>query len=609
MIHTILKGIHMPTVVICGFTLYVQDDSMDETIPKYRTLYEPFRLPIDYISASGEVFSLAKSVSDDLELMGTMEAPSMYSYLLSPKHQFGEMMLVEWNKKYTTNVQFLKDTQRVLSDTEYYKDKMHDSTYTMDCPRLMEIWRDVKSNRNFLDVYSYVDFELFKDLNNSAEFLQMVSYINLISPLLSLLIPVIALVLPFLILKIQGIPITFSVYIEVLKDIAKNNFIGKTLMQLEDISWDKVLYILFTTGLYILQIYQNVSMCTRYYKNTAIINGYLLDMRDYITHSIRSMRAFASVHRNNESYVEFCDELVTRADNLAVFEGELKCITPFCKSVSKFNNIGYIMKVYYKLHNSMALEDNIRYSFGFAGFIDNMLGVYNSLAARTVHFATFSPSADLVFTGQYYPPQKDEKYIANDCSFDKNIILSGPNASGKSTLIKTTCLNIIFAQIFGCGFFETCHMVPYERIHTYLNIPDTSGRDSLFQAESRRCKEIIDIIRTSPHQRHFCIFDELFSGTNPVEATKAGYALLTYISKFKTVNFILTTHYTDICERFKKSKRVRNFRMKTLMEKKTDKLTYTYKIRRGVSKVQGAIAVLKEMQFPDEIIRTVKNFR
>jgi DNA mismatch repair ATPase MutS len=55
-----------------------------------------------------------------------------------------------------------------------------------------------------------------------------------------------------------------------------------------------------------------------------------------------------------------------------------------------------------------------------------------------------------------------------------------------------------------------------------LNIPDSSGRDSLFQAESRRCKEIIDIINKDKTHRHFCIFDELFSGTNPVETTKAG---------------------------------------------------------------------------------------
>jgi hypothetical protein len=61
-----------------------------------------------------------------------------------------------------------------------------------------------------------------------------------------------------------------------------------------------------------------------------------------------------------------------------------------------------------------------------------------------------------------------------------------------------------------------------------LNIPDTSGRDSLFQAEARRCKEIIDIIDEPllTDARHFCIFDELFSGTIAAEATSASYGFL-----------------------------------------------------------------------------------
>ena len=37
----------------------------------------------------------------------------------------------------------------------------------------------------------------------------------------------------------------------------------------------------------------------------------------------------------------------------------------------------------------------------------------------------------------------------------------------------------------------------YDKIHCYLNIPDTSNRDSLFQAEARRCKEIIDALSAS----------------------------------------------------------------------------------------------------------------
>ena len=51
---------------------------------------------------------------------------------------------------------------------------------------------------------------------------------------------------------------------------------------------------------------------------------------------------------------------------------------------------------------------------------------------------------------------------------------------------------------------------------------------------------------TKWRKRHFCIFDELYSGTNPTEAKKASYALLSYLSKYKDVTFIMTTHYIGI---------------------------------------------------------------
>jgi DNA mismatch repair protein MutS len=141
-----------------------------------------------------------------------------------------------------------------------------------------------------------------------------------------------------------------------------------------------------------------------------------------------------------------------------------------------------------------------------------------------------------------------------------------------------------------------------------LNIPDTSGRDSLFQAESRRCKEIIDNIKLNSDSkcRHFCIFDELYSGTNPEEASKAGHAFLKYLNGFSNVNYILTTHYFAICNKFKKSKQVQNYKMEVNVLK-DGTFEYTYKIKKGVSKIKGGIRVLKDMDYPDEIIDTIEN--
>ena len=81
------------------------------------------------------------------------------------------------------------------------------------------------------------------------------------------------------------------------------------------------------------------------------------------------------------------------------------------------------------------------------------------------------------------------------------------------------------------GFYNNATINPYKYIHCYLNIPDTSGRDSLFQAEARRCKEILDSV-VNNKERHFCIFDEIYSGTNPYEAISGAYAYLTYLSKY-----------------------------------------------------------------------------
>ncbi|NBW04294.1 MAG: hypothetical protein EBR87_11420, partial [Cytophagia bacterium] len=156
----------------------------------------------------------------------------------------------------------------------------------------------------------------------------------------------------------------------------------------------------------------------------------------------------------------------------------------------------------------------------------------------------------------YYPVLIGENPVTNKCKFDKNMVVTGVNASGKTTFLKSTTINIIFTQQVGCGFYKSCKLNPYTHIHSYLNIPDTSGRDSLFQAESRRCKEIIDIIykyQDPTKYRHFCIFDELYSGTNPHDATKSAYAFLLYLSKYNNVNFILTTHYVGLCKKLKKS--------------------------------------------------------
>ena len=141
-----------------------------------------------------------------------------------------------------------------------------------------------------------------------------------------------------------------------------------------------------------------------------------------------------------------------------------------------------------------------------------------------------------------------------------------------------------------------------------MNIPDTSERDSLFQAESRRCKDIIDTICAYPEDkgyRHFCIFDELYSGTNPEEASRSGYAFLTYLDQHSNVHYMLTTHYVYICKKYKQSKRGQNYKMNAIIDT-NGKIAFKYKLKKGVSKLRGAIHILQNMNYPTKIIDSIK---
>jgi len=565
-----------------------------------------FKLPISYLEPS-ELFNLSDIVSNDLELT-VSNSKSMYEYLFQPSHIFAKNMIEKWKQTYTINQEYLKDTQQIILKMNVYENSMAHNTYKINCDKIISIWEDLKVENNFLDNYGYIEWDMLAHLNESSYFLQILSVMNVVSPALSLFVPILFLIFPFIILKIQGVPITFDIYFIILKDLTRNHFIGKALMTMESLSWDKIIYLIITFGLYLMQIYQNINICKNFYKNIMKINDYLIEMRDFAKYSIHSMENFLTLLKHRASYEKIAVDIRIKCDDLKRIYSELETISTFKDSIHKFTEVGYMLKCYYRLHSNKDYEDCLLYAIGFEGYINNLQGVYNNIVKGNVSFSEFDSNTDCKFEEQFYPPLIDELPVKNTCDFKKNMIISSPNKSGKTTILKTTAINIIFTQQTGCGFYKSAILNPYTHIHSYLNIPDTSGRDSLFQAESRRCKEIIDIINeyNDPLKyRHFCNLDELYSGTNPEEASKAGYAFLKYLSNYKNVNFILTTHYISICKKFKNSERVENYKMEVIVDD-SGNFNYTYKIKKGISKIKGGVRVLKDMDYPQEIINTIE---
>lgn len=619
---------------------FVKPTKEESSEPKTdRFIGDHFHLPIWFLS-DDEKHALSPIIAKDLELSES-ENQTMYQHVFDvSNHAFAEEVMPMYKEYFTSNIQFLRDSQTVIKNTAEISNSTDTSggNTEISCTAIKQYWKHVKHDREFLEKYGYLDWSILKEYNRSSVVLQSICLANMLSPLSSFIIPFLFFLFPFVILKIQGVPITFEMYLTVLQSIAQHHFIGKAINGLQSMAFDKLIYVFGMLFLYLFQMYQNIIQCIRFYNNTERINKELCEWKQYLHETKSKMKSFLTVNEHVKTYKPFCSNIRYHLETLEEVQELLEPVCPFECNLYKITEVGYMLRCYYELYDNSAYEACICFSMGFNGYIELMNGLRQNLENRHVQCAEFKEASEVktkpetdeqeqeqeqdiddidvdtvveeeripeeFITNQYYPPLKyDPDVITNNANLDSHNVITGPNASGKTTFLKTTALNIIFSQQLGVGFYDSCCLVPYTHMHSYLNIPDTSGRDSLFQAESRRCKEILDSIAESPTQHHFCIFDELYSGTNPEEATKAAHAFMKYVSAKPNVKLLLTTHYVSICDKWGDDN-IENYQMEVLQDE--DEFVYTYTIKPGISKVHGAVHILQQMDYPQSILDAVK---
>ncbi len=585
-----------------------------------------FRLPITYVDKN-KLHEIDPHVMTDLELIhvkselateknkdnSDITQKTMYEHAFRPSTIYGKYFLDEWARYYTSDVTFLKDSQVLIK-------KCQSRTETASCVEtyleIHKIWTSIQGDKHFKDKFGYIDIAMLEPLNSSSLFLQILSLQNLASPVISLLTPLIILIIPFFILRFRNMPIDFSGYISFLKKIAQYHPIGKIFENFGSVPWDKKIYIFISIAFYFLQIYQNIVSCYRFYKNMFLIHTNIYAFSNYIRESIENIHFINSiiVKEKFSSYHTFQLENEKHAQTLSQLHDEIKNVMPFKLTLANVSNIGTIMKLYYRFHCDENVKNSIRYTFGFNSYVEHLSGLAHLIQSKKITACKFlspmstSSCKKTYFKSSYYAPLMNDPVVKNNIRLNKKMTITGPNAAGKTTLIKSTLLNIIFSQQFGYGFYKKAKMVPYEFVHSYLNIPDTSGRDSLFQAESRRCREIISCLLNNKTKRHFCIFDELYSGTNPYEAVASAFGFIKYLNTFDNVDLLLTTHYSKLCKLLE-AERVENMHMKIerAIVEGQDVIRYTYKLGKGISCVKGGIKVLEDLDYPIEIITDTKN--
>ncbi len=200
-----------------------------------------------------------------------------------------------------------------------------------------------------------------------------------------------------------------------------------------------------------------------------------------------------------------------------------------------------------------------------------------------------------------------ERYVPNDVYLDTTrqqiAIITGPNMSGKSALLRQTALITLLAHIGSFVPAESAHIGIVDKIFTRVGASDNiSMGESTFMVEMSEAASILN--NMSP--RSLVLFDELGRGTSTYDGISIAWAIVEYIHENAQCHArtLFATHYHELNEMEKSYSRIKNYNVSV---KETDgKVIFLRKLERGGSEHSFGIHVAKLAGMPSSITKRAK---
>jgi len=196
-----------------------------------------------------------------------------------------------------------------------------------------------------------------------------------------------------------------------------------------------------------------------------------------------------------------------------------------------------------------------------------------------------------------------DTYIANDVSLDKDtqqmIMITGPNMSGKSAILRQTALIVLLAQMGSFVPADSAHIGLVDKIFTRVGASDNiSMGESTFMVEMNETASILNNLS----DRSLVLLDEIGRGTSTYDGVSIAWAISEYLhehpAKAKT---LFATHYHELNEMTETFTRIKNFNV-SVKETKNDVL-FLRKLVAGGSHHSFGIHVAKMAGMPQQVIR------
>lgn len=197
-----------------------------------------------------------------------------------------------------------------------------------------------------------------------------------------------------------------------------------------------------------------------------------------------------------------------------------------------------------------------------------------------------------------------EPYITNSVSLSNNgtqvMMITGPNMSGKSALLRQTALNVLMAQI-GCFVAaDSARIGIVDKIFTRVGASDNiSLGESTFMVEMNEAASILN----NMSERSLILFDELGRGTSTYDGISIAWAIVEHIHEYRGIHpkTLFATHYHELNEMEKTFSRVVNYNVS--VKEIDNKVVFLRKLARGGSEHSFGIHVAKLAGMPQSIVK------
>lgn len=262
----------------------------------------------------------------------------------------------------------------------------------------------------------------------------------------------------------------------------------------------------------------------------------------------------------------------------------------------KFNSI--ISKTIDKL-------DKVDRMYELLGYIESACAVAFYRAHLNEYYGSFckpvfSNTKGIKTEEAYHPILREP--VANSIFEDKCVLLTGSNASGKSTFLKTIGINALLAQTI-----YTCSAKSFEikrcKVYSSMSLrDDINNNESYYIVEIKALKRIIDAAKAG--ENIICFVDEVLRGTNTVERVSASTEILKSFADGNINNVLCFAATHDIELTHLLEQWYSNYHFEE--EIKDDDILFNYQLNEGRATSRNAISLLKVMGYDDEIISAAR---